>query len=90
LPVNPKLTEQQFFNFLDFCKQYKEWIFDVYFTSRIPPFAQDAMGDVLVTQEDAISAIEAALHLKQLTGITACATFNNNEVPPTQQNLDIW
>ncbi len=90
MPVNPKLTEQQFFNFLDFCKQYKEWIFDVYFTSRIPPFAQDAMGDVLVTQEDAISAIEAALHLQQETGITACATFNNIEVPPTQQNLDIW
>jgi predicted O-methyltransferase YrrM len=90
LPVNPKLTEQQFYNFLDFCKQYKEWIFDVYFTSRIPPFAQDAMGDVLVTQEDAISAIEAALHLQQETGITACATFNNIEVPPTQQYLDIW
>lgn len=90
MPVNPKLTEQQFYNFLDFCKQYKEWIFDVYFTSRIPPFAQDAMGDVLVTQEDAISAIEAALHLQQETGITACATFNNIEVPPTQQYLDIW
>jgi predicted O-methyltransferase YrrM len=90
LPVNPKLTEQQFYNFLDFCKQHKEWIFDVYFTSRIPPFAQDAMGDVLVTQEDAISAIETALHIQQETGITACATFNNIEVPPTQQYLDIW
>lgn len=90
MPVNPKLTEQQFYNFLDFCKQHKEWIFDVYFTSRIPPFAQDAMGDVLVTQEDAISAIETALHIQQETGITACATFNNIEVPPTQQYLDIW
>lgn len=90
MPVNPKLTEQQFYNFLEFCKQYKEWIFDVYFTSRIPPFAQDAMGDVLVTQQDAISAIEAALHIQQETGITACATFNNIEVPPTQQYLEIW
>jgi predicted O-methyltransferase YrrM len=90
LPVNPKLTEQQFYNFLDFCKQHKEWIFDVYFTSRIAPFAQDAMGDVLVTQEDAISAIETALHIQQEAGITACATFNNIEVPPTQQYLDIW
>jgi predicted O-methyltransferase YrrM/collagenase-like PrtC family protease len=48
------------------------------------------MGDVLVTQQDAISAIEAALHIQQETGITACATFNNIEVPPTQQYLEIW
>lgn len=48
------------------------------------------MGDVLVTQDDAISAIDAALYIQEQTGITVCATFNNIEVPPTQQNLDIW
>jgi predicted O-methyltransferase YrrM len=90
LPLNPKLTEQQFFNFLEFCKKNKDYIFDVYFTSRIPPFNQDAMGDVLVAQDDVVSAIEAALYIQSETGITVCATFNNTNVDPTQRNLDIW
>jgi predicted O-methyltransferase YrrM len=90
LPLNPKLTEQQYSNFLEFCKKYKEYIFDVYFTSRIAPFNQDAMGDVFLSQQDEFSVIDAAFNLHQETGITICATFNNISVDPTQRNLEIW
>lgn len=62
----------------------------MYFTSRIAPFNQDAMGDVFLMETDYISAIEAALNIQHETGITVCATFNNIQIPPTQQNLDIW
>lgn len=48
------------------------------------------MGDVFMMQDDAFSAIDAALNIQQETGIQVCATFNNIEIPPTQQNLDIW
>ena len=90
MPINPKLTEQQYFNFLEFCKYYKDYIFDVYFTSRIAPFNQDAMGDIFVSQQDAFSVIDAAFNLHRETGINLCATFNNIDVAPTQKNLDIW
>jgi len=90
LPINPKLTEAQYFNFLEFCKHYKDYIFDIYFTSRIAPFNQDAMGDIFVSQQDAFSVIDAAFNLNRETGIPLCATFNNIEVPPTQENLNIW
>ena len=90
MPINPKLTEQQYFNFLEFCKYYKDYIFDIYFTSRIPPFNQDAMGDIFVSQQDAFSVIDAAFNLHRETGISLCATFNNIDVAPTQKNLDIW
>lgn len=62
----------------------------MYFTSRIAPFTQDAMGDIFLNQEDAFSAIDAALHIQQQTGIPVCATFNNIQVPPTQQLLEVW
>lgn len=90
MPINPKLTEQQYYNFLEFCKKHKEWIFDVYFTSRIAPFGQDAMGDVFLMETDHIMPIEAAINVQRETGIPICATFNNIQVPPTQQYLDMW
>jgi len=48
VPLNPKLNEQQFLEFYQFLERNKDWISDVYFTSRIAPFKQDAMGDVFV------------------------------------------
>ena len=38
VPLNPKLSEKDYFAFLGFLTEYKDWIYDVYFTSRIPPF----------------------------------------------------
>ena len=90
LPINPKLSETQFIEFVDFCDKYKDYISDLYFTCRIPPFTQDAMGDVFVSDDDSQYMIDVALHIQERTGITASATFNNISVRPTQENLDLW
>ena len=90
VPLNPKLSEDEFYKFLEFLKQYKDWIYDIYFTSRIAPFNQDAMGDVFLQPSDSMFAIETALYIQAETGITVSATFNNLNVRPTQQNLDLW
>lgn len=90
IPLNPKLSEQEFHNFLNFCKQYKDYIYDIYFTCRIAPFLQDAMGDIFIQTEDNLFAIETALYVQQETGIPVSATFNNLNVRPDQKNLDIW
>ena len=88
VPLNPKLNQNQFSVFLEFLKEHKHLIYDVYFTCRIPPFVQDAMGDVFVN--DTNDLIENALIVQQETGVTLSATFNNIQVNPSQQNLDLW
>jgi hypothetical protein len=90
IPLNPKLSEEQFNEFLQFCKDYKDYIYDIYFTCKIAPFLQDAMGDVFIQTEDNLFAIHMAVHVNQATGIPISATFNNIEVRPTQKNLDTW
>jgi len=90
IPLNPKLTEPQFYSFLEFCKKYKDYIYDIYFTCRIAPFVQDAMGDVFLQQEDYKFAIEMALHVQKETGIPISATFNNTAIRASQQNLETW
>ena len=88
VPLNPKLNPEQFQEFFDFLRQNKHLIYDVYFTSRIPPFAQDAMGDIFLHNEDYAYAINTALYIQKEIGIPISATFNNTTVPPTQSNLD--
>lgn len=90
IPLNPKLSEQEFNKFLDFCRSYKDYIYDIYFTCRIPPFLQDAMGDVFIQTEDNLFAIETALYVQRETGIPVSATFNNLNIRPDQRNLDVW
>ena len=90
IPLNPKLSEEQFNQFIEFCQQYRDYIYDIYFTCRIPPFLQDAMGDIFIQTDDNLFAIEAALHVQQVTGIPVSATFNNIEVRSDQRALDIW
>ena len=90
IPLNPKLTEQQFYSFLEFCKKYKDYIYDIYFTCRIDPFVQDAMGDVFIQKESHQIAIETALYVQKETGITISATFNNISVRADQKNLETW
>lgn len=90
VPLNPKLDEQQFSQFYEFCQKYKDWISDIYFTCRIPPFKQDAMGDIFRIEEDHYSLVETAINIQKYLGIPVSATFNNIEVPPTQQNLDTF
>jgi len=87
VPLNPKLSPEQFDTFIEFLKRNKSLIYDVYFTSRIPPFMQDAMGDVFSeTQYNLIN--ENAFIIPKVTGIPLSATFNNIEVPPSGTNLE--
>ena len=88
VPINPKFNHVQYNYFIDFLKKHKEHIYDLYFTCRMPPFMQDAMGDVITS--DPYATIEAALQIQAETGITISATFNNTEVRPTQDNLDLF
>ena len=89
LPLNTKLPEDFVVNtFIPFLKEYKDYIYDIYFTSRMPPFVQDAMGDVV--DGDMRDTSLNALFVSQETGIPLSATFNNIQVPPTQENLDIF
>ncbi len=91
VPLNPKLNENQTIEFIEFLKEYKSHIYDFYFTCRIPPFTQDAMGDVFEgKEEDYNYLIGLALHIQSETGVTASAVFNNTEVRPSQQNLDLF
>jgi predicted O-methyltransferase YrrM len=90
VPLNPKLSEQEFYRFVEFVTKYKDYIYDIYFTCRIAPFRQDAMGDIIPIAEDRISLIETAIALQKNTGIKMSATFNNIQVPPTQENLDLF
>lgn len=91
VPLNPKLTEQEFSEFIDFLERNKHLVYDFYFTCRMPPFIQDAMGDVFNGgEEDHSFLIETALYVQELTGIRASAVFNNLGVRPTQQNLDLF
>jgi hypothetical protein len=91
IPLNPKLSPEQYQDFMDFCKLYKDYIYDVYFTSRIPPFETDAMGDIFVGgEEDHVYLARAALNIQESIGIPVSATFNNIQVRPDQKNLDIF
>ena len=87
IPLNPKLNNIQLNHFYEFCMKHKQHIYDIYFTCRMPPFEQDAMGDVF---ENPMDLIDVALKLQDATGIRMSATFNNTLVPVTQQNLDIF
>ena len=90
IPLNPKLTEEQFERFYNFCLAYKEYIYDIYFTCRMPPFTQDAMGDIFTEQQHVYSMIDTALHIQNTLGISVSATFNHIMDPPTQKNLDMF
>lgn len=91
LPLNPKLDQNQFNDYCQFLNQHKDWIYDIYFTSRIAPFDQDAMGEVFVIHEESsIFCIEAALYIQNVLGIPVSATFNNINVTPNQKNLDLF
>ena len=89
LPINPKLSKETVEEtFIPFLKKYKHLIYDLYFTCRMPPFLQDAMGDVFVG--DMRSTTWNAGYISRETGIPLSATFNSIWVLPTQKNLDEW
>jgi hypothetical protein len=89
LPINPKLSSEfALETLIPFLKQHKDSIFDLYFTCRMPPFEQDAMGDVFVS--DPRQTTHDALYISKESGIPLSATFNNIYVRPSQKNLDLF
>jgi hypothetical protein len=90
LPINPKInkkfTEETLIPFLI---DHKHLIYDLYFTCRIPPFNQDAMGDIFENDPVRGTTINA-LWISEKSGIPLSATFNNIWVRPDQKNLNIW
>jgi len=90
IPLNPYTSKEDFDNiFVPFLKKNADWIYDVYFTSRIPPFMQDAMGANF--DNDALAQMfNNALALEKATGVKVSATFNNTNIPSTAENLEIF
>jgi len=88
LPINPKLPEDFVENiFIPFLIKHREYIFDLYFTCRMPPFEQDAMGDIFSNPKD---TTYSALYISRKTGIPLSATFNNIFVRPDQETLNLF
>ena len=85
-------------NFIPFLEEYKEYIYDIYFTSNIPPFDNDAMNQAIMMQDgkvqdvrkETIRVFNLMMKLQEETGIIVSATFNNITVEPTQENLDLF
>ncbi len=89
LPINPKL-DKQFTDgmFIPWLTKYKVYIKDLYFTCRMPPFTQDAMGDVFAG--DISQLVFNSLVISRETEIPISATFNNIYVRPDQEGLDLF
>lgn len=89
LPINPKIDSRYAEDvFIPWLKRHKEYIVDLYFTCRMPPFDQDAMGDVF--QGDPVQLFYNAYAIHQETGIPLSATFNNIYVRPDLEHLDLF
>ena len=90
IPLNPMLSEKDFFEkFYPFLVEYKDWIYDIYFTCRIPPFNQDAMGSVF-SENDKNIVIDNAMMIQQTLDIKVSATFNNVNVSPKYDNYKLF
>jgi hypothetical protein len=89
LPINPKI-DSKFAEtiFVPWLKRYKDYIVDLYFTSRMPPFDNDAMGDVF--DGDIRQLFYNAKAISEECGIPLSATFNNIYVRPDVENLNLF
>ena len=75
IPLNPMLSEQAFTHvFYPFLKEHKDWIYDIYFTCRIPPFTQDAMGSI-IDDNDRNSVFENAMMIQESLGIKVISEY---------------
>ena len=90
VPLNPKLDFDSFEKkFVPLVSKYKDYIYDIYFTTRLEPFGQDAMGDVF-SKGDWRGLLANAMPLQTELGVSLSATFNNINVPPTLKNLNTF
>lgn len=90
LPLYPDLTPEFIQEeLIPYLMENKKNINDIYFTARMAPFEQDAMGTIF-TEEDSIGLISNALIIQQLTGIIISPVFNNKFISPNYENLQIF
>jgi len=80
--LNPEEIQNDVFPFLEECKSV---ITDLYISSRIPPFNQDAMGGILFP-DDACIVENNSLTIANQFEIPLSLTFNNISVAPTFEN----
>ena len=81
--------------FFPFLKKYKDYIYDVYFTCLIPPFNQDAMGsqkqaELVTSKELTLHLFDMAMKIQNNLGIKVSATFNDINIIPNYENLEIF
>ena len=68
LPINPKISPDDIEDkVIPFLNKHKRLIYDLYFTTRMPPFMQDAMGDVFRGVNDSKQAVKNAFYIAQKT-----------------------
>ena len=89
LPINPKLDKI----FVDsivipWLMKYRGFVKDLYFTCRMPPFEQDAMGDVF--NGDTRQLLYNAIVIAREAELPLSATFNNIYVRPDLETLDLF
>jgi len=90
LPLYPDLSPDYIKNTLiPFLIKYKNNISDIYFTLRMSPFDQDAMGTIF-SNKDISSMISNALIIQLKTGITLSPVFNNKFISPSKENMIIF
>ena len=90
LPINPKIDSKYAETvFVPWLKRYKDYIYDLYFTCRMPPFTHDSLGDVF--QGDVRQLFYNAKAISDdAGGIPLSATFNNIYVRPDIEQLDLF
>ena len=84
--LSPEEIKKDLYPFLEECR---EVISDLYFTCRIPPFNQDAMGGIIV-DEEIETVINNAFIIGEFADLPISATFNNTHVPATYENYLIF
>jgi hypothetical protein len=93
IPLNVSLTEIDFENFKTFLQKYQENIFDIYFSFKIPPFNEDAVGAIAESQnipENISCNLEKIISIQSECNVRVSATFNNIFIPPDQENLNLF
>ena len=90
VPINPKMDKEFIENeFIPFLKRNRDNIEDLYFTVRMSPFNQDAMGTII--EKDEVSTLIAnAFIISNEVGIPLSATFNNKFISPNYQNFKLF
>lgn len=94
LAFYPKLDKNYIeTKFIPFLKEYREFIYDIYFTCLIPPFVDDGMGsrrDFRDPLKESMRIFELMMQIQNRLGIKVSATFNSIKVDSTAKNLDIF